>query len=247
MPTKPLPDRYEVLSAIFRETERFLSAWEPLHENYVHLMRAYRENIRNNGFASADHVAYINELKEQRARVLAVPRPRPVLIQEYLSDTERAMIARAMDESSSLARLAGEVKTAGDLAGRRAWVERVVEMTHPMGVSLGAVRRVYRDAAAKLEAPVPTPAVVLGPSHKTPPLVWGKKKPALSTPEQYKVIKMLVDAGDDGCTMEEVEGTVPSARRIVRNLREDADWATAFFSPGKKGTGGYRVAPARFL
>ncbi len=82
------------------------------------------------------------------------------------------------------------------------------------------------------------PAVQLGRPGE-PCIVLSKpKKPA--TDAEYAIISALLRAGDEGLTKDGLEAIRPSARRILRALREDADWAEVILMPGRTN-GRYRI------
>jgi len=87
-------------------------------------------------------------------------------------------------------------------------------------------------------APPAGPAVVLGRAGD-PCTVCGKKKAAL-TDGQHAVVAELISAGDEGLTKDAIEATRSSARRMLEDLRKDADWATVILMPGKTN-GRYRI------
>ncbi len=86
--------------------------------------------------------------------------------------------------------------------------------------------------------PIDGPAVQLGRPGE-PCVVLGKQKKPL-TDGQYAIVSALVKAGDEGMTKDQLEVVRPSARRILKKLREDADWAQVILMPGQTN-GRYRV------
>lgn len=84
-------------------------------------------------------------------------------------------------------------------------------------------------------------AVVLsGPGE--PCTVVGTTKQPL-TDAQYAVIQALLDAGDSGLSKDALEGVRSSARRILKELQADPDWAAVIVLPGKTN-GRYRLRRA---
>ncbi len=69
--------------------------------------------------------------------------------------------------------------------------------------------------------------------------VLGKEKKPL-TDAQYAVISRLLEAGTEGLSKDALEAVRPSARRILRNLRKDKDWAKVIRMPGQTN-GRYRL------
>lgn len=82
------------------------------------------------------------------------------------------------------------------------------------------------------------PAVKLA-RRGEPCYVLGKQKRPL-TDAQYSVIQALQEAGEDGMSKDALEAVRPSARRILKNLRCDADWANVIIMPGQTN-GRYRI------
>jgi hypothetical protein len=99
----------------------------------------------------------------------------------------------------------------------------------------------WNPVPARQESPsksTPTPLVVLG-SPGLPCRVMEKQKDAL-THAQHAVIAALVEAGEDGLSKDAIEAIRKSARRMLVDLRRDADWAAVIIMPGKTN-GRYRV------
>lgn len=94
-----------------------------------------------------------------------------------------------------------------------------------------------RPASAK-RGPRDRPSVELG-DPGMPCRVLGKEKKAL-TDGQYAVISRMLKAGRAGLSKDALEAVRPSARRILKNLRKDADWAEAILMPGQTN-GRYRL------
>ncbi len=84
----------------------------------------------------------------------------------------------------------------------------------------------------------PTPFVVLGRAGD-PCTVNGISKKAL-THGQHAVVAALIDAGDEGLKKDSIEAVRSSARRMLGDLRKDADWALAIIMPGQTN-GRYRI------
>lgn len=87
-------------------------------------------------------------------------------------------------------------------------------------------------------APRNAPTVQLGRPGE-PCIVLGRRKPPL-TDAQHAVVSALVEAGDAGLNKDALEVVRPSARRILKKLCEDADWAAAIVLPGQTN-GRYRI------
>jgi hypothetical protein len=87
------------------------------------------------------------------------------------------------------------------------------------------------------KGPLP-PLVVLG-RPGDPCIVKGKQKKAL-TDGQHAVVSALLAAGDEGLTKDAIEAVRSSARRMLEDLRKDADWAAVIIMPGQTN-GRYRV------
>jgi hypothetical protein len=82
----------------------------------------------------------------------------------------------------------------------------------------------------------PSPNVVLG-GFGDQPIVCGKVKSRL-TWAQYRVVKALLDAGDDGLTKDELDAKSghSEARKILKRLHDsDRDWAAVVHLPGRPG------------
>lgn len=103
--------------------------------------------------------------------------------------------------------------------------------------SAGQRAEPVNDGKAPPKVP-PTPTVVLG-RPGDPCMVMGKKKKAL-TDGQRAVVDALLKAGDNGLTKDGLEGVRSSARRILKTLRQDADWAKVILMPGQTN-GRYRL------
>ena len=69
--------------------------------------------------------------------------------------------------------------------------------------------------------------------------VLGNEKRPL-TDGQYAVISRLLKAGSDGLSKDAIEAVRPSARRILKTLRKDPDWAKVILMPGQTN-GRYRL------
>lgn len=70
-------------------------------------------------------------------------------------------------------------------------------------------------------------------------IVLGKQKKPL-TDGQYAVVSALWRAGEEGMNKDAMEAIRPSARRILKKLREDPDWAEVILLPGQTN-GRYRI------
>lgn len=78
--------------------------------------------------------------------------------------------------------------------------------------------------------------VVLGLSGD-PVTILGKVKPPLTLP-QYRVVRALIVAGEDGLTKSQLDRTSGhcEARKILKRLHDsDPDWATVIHMPGRPG------------
>ena len=82
------------------------------------------------------------------------------------------------------------------------------------------------------------PVVQLGPPGR-PCVVLGKQVKPL-TDAQYAVVSALLNAGDEGLNKDGLEAVRASARRILKRLRQDADWAEGVLLPGQTN-GRYRI------
>jgi hypothetical protein len=92
--------------------------------------------------------------------------------------------------------------------------------------------------AATLKSEPPGPSVVLG-QPGTHCLVLGVKKRAL-TDGQYAIVAALLEARAGGLGKDALEGVRSSGRRILKELRKDADWAKVILLPGQTN-GRYRI------
>lgn len=82
------------------------------------------------------------------------------------------------------------------------------------------------------------PAVVLG-RPGMPCRVLSAEKPAL-TDAEHAVVAALLKAGADGLSKDALESVRASARRILKRLSKDADWAKVIIQPGRTN-GRYRL------
>lgn len=82
------------------------------------------------------------------------------------------------------------------------------------------------------------PSVVLGDPGR-PCAVRGKEKKPL-TDAQRAVVAALIEAGPNGLTKDSLELIRPSARRILKQLQQDCDWAQVILMPGQTN-GRYRI------
>jgi hypothetical protein len=83
------------------------------------------------------------------------------------------------------------------------------------------------------------PPVQMGATWNDPVTVLGHRKDL--DYNQWKLIKALVGAGQDGLEKDKLEAVLPSARDQLKRLRQDPDWGQVISMPGKKGNGGYRI------
>jgi hypothetical protein len=87
----------------------------------------------------------------------------------------------------------------------------------------------------------PSGSVVLGQQGQGP-VVLGKQKPPL-TRTRYDVVKTLLEAGQDGLTVDELAkkshhgDAVNSLKKLARS---DPDWGAVISLPGSSGMG-YRI------
>lgn len=95
------------------------------------------------------------------------------------------------------------------------------------------------SAATVTERTTRDEAIVIGERGR-PCFVNGKEKPPL-TDGQHAVIAALLKAGSEGMVKDSLEHVRPSARKILRTLSQDADWAQIIIMPGKTN-GRYRLA-----
>lgn len=103
----------------------------------------------------------------------------------------------------------------------------------------GHARRERSRAHAAAGDVVPVgPKVQLGLPGE-PCRVLGKLKRAL-TDAQHAVVSTLISAGDAGMSKDSLENVRPSARRILRQLYGDSDWAKVIVMPGQTN-GRYRI------
>jgi hypothetical protein len=86
------------------------------------------------------------------------------------------------------------------------------------------------------ELPGNTPPVILGEFCDSP-IVLGKEMPRL-TWSQYRVVKALLAAGNDGLTKDrlDAESGHTDARKILKRLHDsDPNWAVVIVMPGIPG------------
>ena len=96
--------------------------------------------------------------------------------------------------------------------------------------------------ASKTPAASGTEALVILRSPTACPVVRGKEKRPLTTP-QYNVVKALMDAGEHGLTGDELvnKSGHGGAVNVLKALaRSDADWGAVISLPGRPG-GRYRL------
>jgi hypothetical protein len=82
------------------------------------------------------------------------------------------------------------------------------------------------------------PIQLFGPNH--PALVRGDPKDFRS-PEEHKVIDLLVRAAPKRIKCEEIEEKVPSAGRILKRLRNDPVWGSVISRPRPRERVGYGI------
>ena len=81
-------------------------------------------------------------------------------------------------------------------------------------------------------------ALQIGARGESCCVLGNSKKPL--TDAQHAVILALLAAGDEGLSKDALEAIRPSARRILKRLRNDADWAKVIVMPGQTN-GRYRL------
>jgi hypothetical protein len=64
------------------------------------------------------------------------------------------------------------------------------------------------------------------------PVVYGKKKPPL-TFIQYKLVKMLIEAGENGCTKSQLTAVSSDFWRVLKKLQKQTGWDRAIQFPGR--------------
>jgi hypothetical protein len=98
-------------------------------------------------------------------------------------------------------------------------------------------------------APTPSQPVLASPSKlfefsdiKTPPVVNGDTKPFL-TQAEYNILMTLEKAGLRGLSKDDLDEKSGhrEARKYLKNLAKDPDWASVILFPEQKGRGGYRL------
>jgi hypothetical protein len=115
-----------------------------------------------------------------------------------------------------------------------------------------AKERERADSPPSPRVPLPSIAakddlvILYGPFDE--PRVLGTPKPALGK-VRHKVIKTLIEAGDDGLSLDELrnQSTHMGARNVLTGIaRKDDDWRSVIWFPGRSRVGGYRIDhPAR--
>ncbi len=104
-----------------------------------------------------------------------------------------------------------------------------------------------RDTLDRLSESTPTNEAEIGPvaqssrvflyGFKDKPVVNGKKKPVLKS-AQYKLVKDLIEAGQEGHTKSQLERISSDYWHTLRALKEsDDDWDQVIHFPGKGGRG----------
>ncbi len=97
---------------------------------------------------------------------------------------------------------------------------------------------VWRIPAEMIKAQTQSGSVILLGDNECP-IVKGTKKEKLSG-SSYKLIKELIEAGEDGLTKDTIERASSAARRTLKRLREDKDWQEVIEMAEKTGRG-YRI------
>ena len=118
-------------------------------------------------------------------------------------------------------------------------LERWLRRKHKSGWTPPAKNKPTRNSATEAKGEEPAskpPAVVLsGPDQQ--PLVNGTQKPLL-TMAQYDVVKVLLEAGVNGLTKDDLEykSKHGDARKILKRLAaKDPDWQAVIHFPGSTG------------
>lgn len=125
----------------------------------------------------------------------------------------------------------------GFLAERDCPGHRSVVGATPSGIT--RARQLAAAATGTVHAAPPIASKVQLGAPGEPCRVLGKPKPAL-TDAQHAVVTALIAAGDTGMRKDSLEDLRPSARRILRQLRQDRDWAAVISMPGQTN-GRYRI------
>jgi len=150
-------------------------------------------------------------------------------VQEVTKILETAMVSRQMDGASRLSRC---LRRPDD------------DHLHHAIATLDVLEAKLRAETCKSGELNPgderlvSPAVQLGCPGE-PCLVFGQKKRPL-TDAQLAVVDALIKAGAEGLTKDGLEAVRSSARRILKTLRKDKDWAKVIFMPGQTN-GRYRI------
>ena len=95
------------------------------------------------------------------------------------------------------------------------------------------------SAQAPISPKVPSPSAIQLGRPGGPCFVLGREKRPL-TDAQRAVVARLLDAGRAGLTKDALELVRPSARRILRALRQDPDWAQVI-GMANQTNGRYRI------
>lgn len=150
MPAQPFPDSRLLVEAILREARHVLDELTPKLDTFVKLRAAQLEVLQRGGQRDKNHAAYIEELEALSVRHRASPMPEIRLVRAHFTDEEWAVIRKSIREYDSSWQEA--VKSSDDPAVHREAMER---STVPpfMELIVSAVRRVYMEAAAKLDRP----------------------------------------------------------------------------------------------
>lgn len=92
------------------------------------------------------------------------------------------------------------------------------------------------------EPPLPSPRFFEFEDFKKQPVVNGNVKPHL-TQAEHNVLMALLEAGERGLTMDELDNKSghSEARKYLRKLAKDDDWASVIVFPEGKCRGGYRL------
>lgn len=164
---------------------------------------------------------------------------------ERYRDFEWAHFRECLAPESSISARGNYRKAAGGVDNRLARRDESVQVAED---NVAAKEPVDHGGVSSQEPVLPAktphkdrpagPAVQLGPPGE-PCIVLGRKKKPL-TEAQYTLIEALIREGVRGLTKDAMEAIRPSARRILKTLRTDADWAKVILMAGQTN-GRYRI------
>jgi hypothetical protein len=150
-----------------------------------------------------------------------------------LSDRIYADFEERIQRISSLASRLGS-----RLQRLAAWAPETHPSARPKALSCPRATSKRDLASGNAVAKADQPVIKLGPPGE-PCRVFRKEKGPL-TDGQYAVISRLLKAGSAGLSKDALEAVRPSARRILKTLRKDPDWAKVILMPGQTN-GRYRL------